>query len=56
MIQVIKDKRDPSTDNEIIENTIETLLRNDPVTCVRYYNNNIGSLWQLVSHDKKCLA
>ena len=49
----IKSKNKVAIENDIQEDEIETLIRNDPVTCVRYYRNRINALHQLISHDYK---
>ena len=44
--------RKPKT-NELDENEPSSLIRNDPVTCVRYYRSRRDALHQLISHDHK---
>ena len=39
--------------NEIGQDEVSSLIRDDPVTCARYYRNRINALRQLISHDHK---
>ena len=38
-------------ENEIVENEIDSMIRNDPVTCARYYRNRINARRQLICHN-----
>jgi hypothetical protein len=49
----MKENNKPTIENDIEEIEVETLIRNDRVTCVRYYKNKINYLRQLISHDYK---
>jgi hypothetical protein len=48
-----KEKNTPTIENDIEIIEVETLIRNDLLTCVRYYKNIINAFRQLISCDYK---
>ena len=49
----MKTKNKRMRQNEIGQDEVSLLIRDDPVTCARYYRNRINALRQLISHDHK---
>ena len=49
----MKTKNKRMRQNEIGQDEVSSLIRDDHVTCVRYYRNRINALRQLISHDHK---
>ena len=52
-LKLLKERNIQPMDNEIQEDEIQSLIKNDPVTCVRYYRHRMNALRQLITHDHK---
>ena len=53
LVNALKQIRRKKIENEVLNDEINSLIRNDLVTCARYYRNRINDLRQLTSHDDK---
>ena len=52
-LKAIRKRRNRIIENEIQSNEIDSLIRNDPVTCARYYRNKMCALRNCILHDSK---
>ena len=52
-LKQIRKRTKKSIEDEIENNEIDSTIKDDPVTCARYYRNRISSLRNLICHENK---